>query len=132
MREEHRVSFRGFDGPQVVELDNEAVGFKKWGAGDLALIVESDWRTKNRCSARRDFVVQVISPFLTLRSQISGIKNPQVIASMNGGQRFIVSSSRKLIALKALIGIALIQSGTPRFAGTGGGSSPSSSAGSGI
>ena len=42
MREEHRVSFRGFDGPQVVELDNEAVGFEKWGAGDLALIVESD------------------------------------------------------------------------------------------
>ena len=50
--------FRGFDGPQVVELDNEAVGFKKWGAGDLALIVESDWRTRKiECSARGDFVV---------------------------------------------------------------------------
>ena len=34
MREEQRVSFRGFDGPQVVELDNEAAGFEKWGAGD--------------------------------------------------------------------------------------------------
>src|SRR5450756_581103 len=72
---------------------------------------------------------QVISPFSTLRSQISGIKNPQVIASMNGGHRFTVSSSRELIALKALVGIALSQSGTPRFAGTGGGSFPSSSAG---
>jgi hypothetical protein len=48
---------------------------------------------------------------------------------MNGGHRFIVSSSRELIALKALVGIALSQSGTPRFAGTGGGSFPSSSAG---
>ena len=58
MREEHRVSFRGFDGPQVVELDNEAVGFEKWGAGDLALIVESDRRTRKiECSARGDFVV---------------------------------------------------------------------------
>jgi hypothetical protein len=58
MREEHRVSFRGFDGPQVVEFDNEAIGFKKWRAGDLALIVESDWRTRKiECSARWDFVV---------------------------------------------------------------------------
>ena len=58
MREEHRVSFRGFDGPQIVELDNEVVGFEKWRAGDLALIVESDRRTRKiKCSARWDFVV---------------------------------------------------------------------------
>jgi hypothetical protein len=71
----------------------------------------------------------VISPFSTFKSQISGIKNPQVIASINGGHRFIVSSSRKLIALNDFVGIALIQLGTPRFAGTGCGSFPSSSGG---
>jgi hypothetical protein len=69
MREEHRVSFRGFDGPQVVEFDNEAVGFKKWCTGDLTLIVEPDWRTRKiECSARWNFVVPsdlaVLDPYV--------------------------------------------------------------------
>src|ERR1700730_14800996 len=72
---------------------------------------------------------QVIAPFSTLRSQISGIRNPEVMASTNGGQRLIVSSSRILTALKACVGIALSQPGTPSVAGIGGGISPSSSAG---
>src|ERR1700709_588208 len=72
---------------------------------------------------------QVISPFSILRSQINGIRNPQVMASTNGGQRLIVSSSRILIALKACVGIALSQLGRPDVAGIGGGSLPCSSAG---
>ena len=48
---------------------------------------------------------------------------------MNGGQRLIVSSWRRLIALKAWGGIVFNQSGTPEPAGTGGGILPSSSAG---
>src|ERR1700694_4243430 len=72
---------------------------------------------------------QMISPFSILRSQISGIRNPQVMASTKGGQRLIVSSSRILIALKARVGIALSQGGRPSVAGIGGGSLPSSSAG---
>jgi hypothetical protein len=56
MREKHRVSFRGFDGPQVVELNNEAVGFEQGRAGDLALVVESDWRTGEiECSPPVEF-----------------------------------------------------------------------------
>src|SRR5438270_13202942 len=64
---------------------------------------------------------QVISPFSILRSQISGIRNPQVMASTNGGQRLIVSSSRILMALKDCVGIALSQPGRPEEAATGGG-----------
>src|SRR5882762_5405141 len=72
---------------------------------------------------------QVNSPFSTLRSQISGSKKPLVMASTNGGQRLTVFSSCSLIALNATGGIALSQSGRPSAAGTGGGSTPSSSAG---
>ena len=54
------------------------------------------------------------------------------MASMNGGQRLTVSSSRRLIALKACAGMALSQSGRPRVAGIGGGSCPPAPAGSGI
>src|SRR5882724_3920943 len=72
---------------------------------------------------------QVIAPLSILRSQISGIRNPQVMASTNGGQRLIVSSSRILIALKACVGIALSQPGRPNVAATGGGSLPSSPGG---
>src|SRR6478752_5045011 len=71
----------------------------------------------------------VIEPFSTLRSQISGIRNPEVIASTKGGQRLIVSSSRILMALKACVGIAFSQLGRPSEAGIGGGRIPSSSAG---
>src|SRR5678816_659626 len=45
---------------------------------------------------------QVIAPFSTFRSQTSGNRKPDVIASTNGGQRLTVSSSRLLIALKAV------------------------------
>ncbi|WP_291694640.1 hypothetical protein [Bradyrhizobium sp.] len=72
---------------------------------------------------------QVISPFAILRSQISGIRKPQVMASTNGGQRLSVSSLRELIALNACVGIALGQAGKPNVAGIGGGNLPSSSAG---
>src|SRR4029079_9963185 len=72
---------------------------------------------------------QVIVPFSTRRSQISGIRNPLVIASTNGGQRLIVSSWRILIALKACAGIAFNHPGKPNEAGIGGGSLPYSSAG---
>ena len=46
MREEHRVSFRGLDGPQIMEFDDEAVGVEKRRTGDLASIVERDWRPR--------------------------------------------------------------------------------------
>src|ERR1700738_2868051 len=72
---------------------------------------------------------QVNSPFSILRSHIRGIRKPDVMASTNGGQRLTVLSSRPLIALKACDGIALSQSGRPSEAGTGGGNTPSSSAG---
>src|SRR6266568_2174223 len=58
-----------------------------------------------------------------------GISLSQVMASTNGGQRLIVSSSRILIALKACVGIALSQPGRPNVAATGGGSFPSSPGG---
>src|SRR5260364_155073 len=64
---------------------------------------------------------QVIAPFSTFRSQTSGNRKPDVIASTNGGQRLTVSSSRLLIALKACVGIALSHPGRPNDAGTGGG-----------
>ena len=40
-------------------------------------------------------------------------QKPWIIASTNGGRRLTVSSSRMLIVLRALAGIALSQSGTP-------------------
>src|ERR1700754_2847555 len=72
---------------------------------------------------------QVNSPFSTFTSQISGSKKPDVMASINGGQRLTVSPITELTVLNACGGIALNQSGRPSAAGTGGGSSPSSSAG---
>src|SRR3954447_26009097 len=72
---------------------------------------------------------QVNSPFSTFTSQISGSKKPEVMASINGGQRLTVSPITELTALNACGGIALNHSGRPSAAGTGGGSSPSSSAG---
>src|ERR1700733_3983443 len=72
---------------------------------------------------------QVNSPFSTLTSQISGIKKPEVMASINGGQRLTVSPIWELTALNACGGIALNQSGSPCAAGTGGGSNPSNSPG---
>src|SRR3954465_15835167 len=72
---------------------------------------------------------QVNSPFSTLMSQIRGSKNPEVMASINGGQRLTVSPITELTALNACGGIALNQSGKPSAPGTGGGSSPSNSAG---
>src|ERR1700712_724967 len=72
---------------------------------------------------------QVNSPFSTFTSQINGSKKPEVMASINGGQRLTVSPITELTALNACGGTALNQSGRPSAAGTGGGSSPSSSAG---
>src|SRR3979411_448101 len=72
---------------------------------------------------------QVNSPFSTFTSQISGSRKPEVMASINGGQRLTVSPIPELTVLNACGGIALNQSGKPCAAGTGGGSSPSSSAG---
>src|SRR5258707_7232427 len=72
---------------------------------------------------------QLMAPFSTLRSQISGIRNPLVMASTNGGQRLTVSSSRILTALKACVGIVLSQPGSPNAAGSGAGSVSSSPAG---
>ena len=58
MREEHAIAFRGFDRPQIVELDHEVVGFKERRTCDLTLIVKSDRRTgKINCSTRWDLVV---------------------------------------------------------------------------
>jgi hypothetical protein len=51
------------------------------------------------------------------------------MASMNGGQRFTVSSSAATTALNACAGIALSQSGSPAAAGVGAGRIPSSSFG---
>src|ERR1700710_3146529 len=72
---------------------------------------------------------QVNSPFSTFTSQISGSKKPEVMASINGGQRLTVSPIPELTVLKACGGIALNQSGRPCAAGSGGGIRPSSSAG---
>ena len=60
---------------------------------------------------------------------MSGIRNPVVMASTNGGQRLTVSSSRISMPLNICVGIALSQLGKPKLAMIGGGSFPSSSAG---
>src|SRR5204862_8367506 len=58
MREEHRVSFRGLDGPQIMEFDDQAVGVEKRRTSELARIVTRDWGPRKLdCPARRDFVV---------------------------------------------------------------------------
>src|SRR5260221_12449689 len=68
---------------------------------------------KSRC--------QVNSPFSTLRSHASGMRNPKVMASITGGHFFMVKRSSRRVSLKAFCGNALNQSGRPRTAGGGGG-----------
>src|SRR5580692_9587605 len=60
---------------------------------------------------------------------MSGIRNPVVMASTNGGQRLTVSPSRMSKLLNICVGIALSQFGRPNDAAIGGGSFPSNSAG---
>jgi len=78
MREEHAVAFRGFDGPQIVEFDDESVGFKQRRTADLALIVKSDRRTgKIQCATRRDFVVP--GDFAVRDSQVADQRNQETV-----------------------------------------------------
>src|ERR1700759_2476846 len=86
-------------------------------------------RTKLSVPPGGSSLSQVTSPLSNLRSHISGIRKPWVIASTNGGQRLTVFSSRPLSALKACGGMDFSQPGSPDEAGTGAGSTPSSSAG---
>ena len=44
MREEQGVTIGRLDGPEIVEFDHVTVGFEKWRAGNLAGVVQSDWR----------------------------------------------------------------------------------------
>ena len=44
MREEQGVILRRLDGPEIVEFDHVTVGFGQRRAGNLAGIVQSDWR----------------------------------------------------------------------------------------
>src|SRR5438309_1600039 len=104
MREEQRVAFRRFDAPQIVKLDHEPVGLEQRRAHHLAFVMEAEGdRGKSSTPPGGMSLSQVIAPFSTLRSQISGSRRPQVMASTNGGQRLTVSSSRMLIALKVRV-----------------------------
>lgn len=62
---------------------------------------------------------QLNSPSCTLRSHISGMRNPQVMVSMNGGHRFTVSFSPTPTALGIACGKSHSQAGKLRAAGTG-------------
>ena len=44
--EQHRIARRCFDGPEIVEFDDEAVVIEEWRAGDLAGIVKPDRRMR--------------------------------------------------------------------------------------
>src|SRR6516225_11185871 len=46
MRAQQRIAGRRFDGPEIVELDDEAVILEQWRAGDLTLVVKSDRRIR--------------------------------------------------------------------------------------
>src|SRR5689334_5950801 len=58
MSEQQRIALRGFDGPQIMKLDHEAIELEQRRTGHLACVMESDWRARKiELSAGREIIV---------------------------------------------------------------------------